>query len=152
MGAASNYNGARKKWRSNLSRQCSTYSISNPIFGNISFSRGICVGYQQRETYICVFCVRQILSASSAICWSYSQKWPLKAIFVHLNHFLGKTSLPLIIHPNVDVTQCQIILSPQMSGCRDLRNAVTSFLLHILFNISPDAIFGTSNIYNWCFI
>ena len=91
MGAASNYDGARKKRGSELSAQCQTYSIFNPIsklklgtakcetysiVGNLSFSR-------RREIY--VYCVKHIFNHLLA----YFQKWPLKAIFVHLNLFLG---------------------------------------------------------------
>ena len=122
MGAASNYDGARKKRGSELSAQCQTYSISNPIskfklsaqcetysisnpisklklsaqcetysiVGHLSFSRKICLGYHWK---IYVYCVKHIFNHLLA----YFQKWPLKAIFVHLNLFLGDAPVPLVI-------------------------------------------------------
>ena len=105
MGAASNYDGARKKRGSELRAQCQTYSISNPIsklklgtakcetysiVGNLSFSRKICLGYHWK---IYVYCVKHIFNHLLA----YFQKWTLKAIFVHLNLFLGDAPVPLVI-------------------------------------------------------
>ena len=58
MGAASNYNGARKKWRSNLSRQCSTYSLSPILSLGIFPSQDGFVLVINREKHIYVSSAR----------------------------------------------------------------------------------------------
>ena len=104
LGAASNYDSARKKRGSELRAQCQTYSISKlklsaqfekySIVGHLFFSRRICLAYHwEGEKYMST-----VWNISSTICWRISKNGHcLKAIFVHLIHFLGDTSVPLVI-------------------------------------------------------